>query len=88
MKGRAIVKTILTLGQNLGIEVVAEGIESQEQFTSLRNLGFSLGQGYYFSKPVNSELAERMLFENAESSLLHGLQDPGQIQDSAGIDAL
>jgi diguanylate cyclase (GGDEF)-like protein/PAS domain S-box-containing protein len=62
MKSRAIVKTILALGQNLGIEVVAEGIETKGQFHSIRDLGCRLGQGYFFSKPVDAETAGRLLF--------------------------
>jgi EAL domain-containing protein (putative c-di-GMP-specific phosphodiesterase class I) len=62
MKSRAIVKTILALGQNLDIEVVAEGIETKGQFHSIRDLGCRLGQGYFFSKPVDAETAGHLLF--------------------------
>lgn len=57
----AIVKTILNLGENLGIEVVAEGIETEEQLESLQMLGCRLGQGYLFSRPIDTKKAEKIL---------------------------
>jgi predicted signal transduction protein with EAL and GGDEF domain len=66
-KSRAIVKTILMLGKNLRVEVVAEGIETDGQFKSLRDLGCRLGQGYLFSKPINAEATGRLLVEKASS---------------------
>jgi diguanylate cyclase (GGDEF)-like protein/PAS domain S-box-containing protein len=54
-KSGAIVKTILMLGDNLGIEVVAEGIETISQLEKLRALGCTIGQGFLFSRPVDSE---------------------------------
>src|SRR5213075_371714 len=64
-KSAAIVKTILMLGENLGIEVVAEGIETVSQLEKLRDLGCSYGQGYLFSRPVDRETAEQFLEHGA-----------------------
>lgn len=63
MKIEAIVRSILMLGENLGIEVVAEGIETENQIRQLRSLGCKYGQGYFFSKPVAPEYAEKLLNE-------------------------
>jgi diguanylate cyclase (GGDEF)-like protein/PAS domain S-box-containing protein len=60
-KSGAIVKTILMLGENLGIDVVAEGIETLSQLEKLRALGCKSGQGYYFSRPIDVETAEKYL---------------------------
>ena len=60
-KSGAIVKTILMLGENLDLEVVAEGIETERQLELLRSLGCKLGQGYYFSRPIDVETAEQYL---------------------------
>ncbi|HBE84215.1 MAG TPA: hypothetical protein DDW24_15735, partial [Blastocatellia bacterium] len=60
-KSGAIVKTILMLGENLGIDVVAEGIETERQLESLRTLGCKLGQGYLFSRPVDASKARKLL---------------------------
>lgn len=62
-KSDAIVRTILMLGNNLELEVVAEGIETIEQLDMLRGLGCRLGQGYYFSRPVDAATAQRLLRE-------------------------
>jgi len=51
----AIVRAIRLLADSLGLEVIAEGIESEEQRQQLRLLGLSLGQGYLFSKPASAE---------------------------------
>ena len=60
-KSEEIVRSIITLGQNLKLEVVAEGIETESQLKLLRSLGCLAGQGYLFSKPVNGEYAEKLL---------------------------
>ncbi|MDZ4872596.1 MAG: Serine/threonine-protein kinase PknD [Chroococcidiopsis cubana SAG 39.79] len=56
-----IVQTIVTLARSLGIDAVAEGIETQLQLEKLQQLGCDLGQGYLFSQPVDSQKAEKWL---------------------------
>jgi diguanylate cyclase (GGDEF)-like protein len=53
----SIITTILSLAKNLGMEVVAEGIESEEQRDQLKALGCEYGQGYLFSPPVDKHAA-------------------------------
>lgn len=48
----AIVRAMSQLATELGMTVIAEGIETPEQLTSLKNIGVPYGQGYYFSKPI------------------------------------
>jgi diguanylate cyclase (GGDEF)-like protein len=50
----AIVRAIRLLADSLGLEVIAEGIETEEQRYQLRLLGLSLGQGYLFSRPASA----------------------------------
>jgi len=57
----AIVQAIVTLADNLGMEIVAEGIETLEQVAQLNALNCKFGQGYFFSKPVNEKMATEML---------------------------
>ncbi|WP_413168387.1 putative bifunctional diguanylate cyclase/phosphodiesterase [Capilliphycus salinus ALCB114379] len=52
-KDDAIVRAIIALADNLGMEVVAEGIETFEQWQQLRALGCEFGQGYLFAKPMD-----------------------------------
>jgi diguanylate cyclase (GGDEF)-like protein/PAS domain S-box-containing protein len=47
-----IVRTIVSLAQNLGMDVVAEGVETKEQLALLRRLDCENGQGFYFAKPM------------------------------------
>ncbi len=56
-----IVKTIITLGHNLGMYIVAEGIETVDQLEQLRSLQCEYGQGYFFAKPLPPEAAETLL---------------------------
>ena len=60
-KSRAIVKTILMLGENLGIGVVAEGIETETQLQQLLAMGCTHGQGYLFAHPIEAARAEKLL---------------------------
>jgi diguanylate cyclase (GGDEF)-like protein len=56
-----IVQTIVTLAHNLGMSVVAEGVETPIQQKTLRSLGCEFAQGYLFSKPVDSHSASRLI---------------------------
>jgi diguanylate cyclase (GGDEF)-like protein/PAS domain S-box-containing protein len=51
----AIVRTIITLAWNLGMEVVAEGVETMKQFLQLRSLQCDYAQGYFFYRPLKAE---------------------------------
>lgn len=52
ISNQMIVKSIIDIGHNLGMKVVAEGVETQEQLDLLTHFGCDLIQGYFFSKPV------------------------------------
>ena len=56
-----LVRMIITLANNLGLKVIAEGVETQEQLTYLLLSQCDQIQGYYFSKPVGAEEFEEML---------------------------
>jgi EAL domain-containing protein (putative c-di-GMP-specific phosphodiesterase class I) len=58
-----IVRTVVMLAQNLGMDVVAEGVETSEQLSLLQRLGCEFGQGYFFSKPVEASGAEKIIAE-------------------------
>ena len=69
-KSEEIVRTILTLADNLNLETVAEGVETDEQRRRLCELGCRFGQGYLFSKPVEASAAEKLLMQKCESETL------------------
>ncbi|GAA0797403.1 putative bifunctional diguanylate cyclase/phosphodiesterase [Spirilliplanes yamanashiensis] len=60
-----LARTIVQLGQSLGMSTVAEGIEQQGQLTALRRMGCDLAQGFFFSRPVPADVAGRLLREAA-----------------------
>jgi len=57
----AIVRTIIALGRNLGLKVVAEGVETAEQLQFLRAHACDEVQGYYFSRPIAAQAFENLL---------------------------
>jgi EAL domain-containing protein (putative c-di-GMP-specific phosphodiesterase class I) len=61
-----IVRTIVMLAQVLGMDVVAEGVETKEQLKLLRDLRCEYGQGYYFSRPSHPSDAEKIIVETNE----------------------
>ncbi len=61
-----IVRTINTLAHTLGMDVVAEGVETAEQFAQVRALGCEFGQGYFFSKPLDLKEAESLILADPQ----------------------
>ena len=57
----AVVQTIVQLAEKLRMHVVAEGIETLEQYTILQKIGCKSGQGFYFHKPMPLEEAQKLL---------------------------
>jgi diguanylate cyclase (GGDEF)-like protein/PAS domain S-box-containing protein len=56
-----IVRTIISLAKVLGLDVVAEGVETESQLSQLKDLGCQFGQGYSFSRPLSAEAAGALL---------------------------
>ncbi|MDL2280147.1 EAL domain-containing protein [Desulfovibrio sp. OttesenSCG-928-G11] len=56
-----IVRNLLSLGQDLGLSVIVEGIERQSQVESLLSAGCTLAQGYYFHRPLPVDQAQELL---------------------------
>jgi len=57
-----IVKTIIDLGKNFGLSLIAEGVETKEQQDYLQTINCEEIQGYYFSKPITAQLLEERFF--------------------------
>lgn len=66
---RGIASAILTLAQNLGLRVVAEGVEESEQVHYLLNQGCENAQGFLFSRPLSSEMMESYIVKERSTKL-------------------
>jgi PAS domain S-box-containing protein len=67
-----IIEMIITLAHKLNRKVVAEGIETAKQVEQLRQLGCELGQGYYFSQPVEAKTVLQLLRQPLASTRANG----------------
>ena len=65
-KSDAIIRAVSEMGATLGMEIVAEGLETIEQVDAVRRAGCTLGQGYYFSRAVPDYLAGMLLAQERE----------------------
>jgi diguanylate cyclase (GGDEF)-like protein len=81
-----IILAVIQMAKSLDLQVVAEGVESDDQFTMLRELGCDLFQGYLFSRPLPATLVIETLTENrsrllAEASLCSsGTSSPAHLR--------
>ena len=64
-----IVRTIVTLARNLGMKVIAEGVETQAQFDELKKLNCEGAQGYFFAAPMSFEKVQYFLNENGIANI-------------------
>jgi diguanylate cyclase (GGDEF)-like protein len=67
LEDTAIVRMIIDLAHTLGMEVIAEGVESEQQAELLQEMGCDLAQGFHFSEPLQLEAAVRFLTEERPS---------------------
>ncbi len=68
-KSDAIIRAVAEMGNTLGMDIVAEGLETIEQVQSVKDAGCNLGQGYYFSRAVPDYLAAMLLAQEREQDL-------------------
>ncbi|MCC0037537.1 MAG: EAL domain-containing protein [Brucellaceae bacterium] len=62
----AIVRSIILLGQNIGIGTTAEGIETEDQLIQITSEGCTTGQGYLFSRPLTAQDAQHFIVGRRE----------------------
>jgi len=67
-KGGALVSTIISLGHSLGLKVVAEGVETEEQSGLLARLGCDEIQGFLYSRPVPADVFEQQFLRRLQST--------------------
>jgi EAL domain-containing protein (putative c-di-GMP-specific phosphodiesterase class I) len=70
-----VVKTINTLANNLGMSVVAEGIETEDQLMQLKAMGCGYGQGYLFSRPLTTEAATLFVRKHSAVAMMSMVED-------------
>jgi EAL domain-containing protein (putative c-di-GMP-specific phosphodiesterase class I) len=63
-----VIRTILGLGARLGLRVIAEGIETEDQVSQLLAFGCQNGQGYLFGRPMTGDDMDRRLAAELEAS--------------------
>jgi diguanylate cyclase (GGDEF)-like protein len=68
LKSDAIIRAVSNMAATLGMDVVAEGLETREQVEAVRLAGCTLGQGYYFSRAVPDYVASLLLAQENELS--------------------
>lgn len=61
----AIIDAIVALASSLNLKTIAEGVETQSQWTLLKEIGCEQGQGYHFSKPILPDELEKLYFKGA-----------------------
>ncbi len=66
-KARILISSMIEMGLKLGYDIIAEGVETSEQFDVLKKLGCKNGQGYLFSKPISADEVS-ILLSKAEAS--------------------
>ena len=60
-KGEQIIRCVMKMAQNLDISITAEGVETEDQYIFLREIGCDVIQGYYFAKPMPETDYEKCL---------------------------
>ena len=70
-----IVRAIVTLARNLGMDTIAEGIETVKQLSQLKALKCEYGQGYFLSKPLDKEIVEHIIASEIANSQTVDVED-------------
>ena len=60
-RGRVIIENSITMSKQLGLTVIAEGVETREQIEFLKKVDCDIAQGYYYSKPIPTEDFDKLL---------------------------
>jgi diguanylate cyclase (GGDEF)-like protein len=82
----SLVMTIITLAHNLGLQVVAEGVETEEQLRFLHLLRCDEWQGYLYSKPVSANAFKELLDDNRQKQQLLSSPDFFKTKNTEKID--
>jgi EAL domain-containing protein (putative c-di-GMP-specific phosphodiesterase class I) len=64
-RARAIVQSVVALGHELGMEIIAEGVETVDVARILADMGCDVAQGYYFARPMAPDALRRFVEDRA-----------------------
>ncbi|QIZ05411.1 EAL domain-containing protein [Priestia megaterium] len=67
---KSVCRALVAMGRNLGMNVVAEGVEEMEQYQYLCSIGCHKIQGYYFGRPTSVDLVEKFFYKGVCPTLL------------------
>ena len=67
--GLELVRNLIRLGHDLGLDIIAEGVEEQQQIDKLYEYGCSIFQGYHFSPPLSPHQFENYVRQISEGTL-------------------
>jgi diguanylate cyclase (GGDEF)-like protein/PAS domain S-box-containing protein len=80
-----IVRSTIDLARNLGLDVVAEGVESEQVWEQLKALGCTTAQGYYLSRPIPAPALQTWLLQRRQSrGTVRAAQASVEVPDAAG----
>jgi diguanylate cyclase (GGDEF)-like protein len=72
-QNRVMVEAMVSLGNELGLEVIAEGVETPAQLEILRDLGCDIAQGFYYAKPLPADKIENILTSKKELQTIQSM---------------
>ncbi|HWH59058.1 MAG TPA: EAL domain-containing protein [Terriglobales bacterium] len=84
----AVVRSILNLGRNLGLSCVAEGVETTEQLTYLKNQKCAEMQGYLYSVPLPADDCSALMLAGSAVATLHGSRGSAKLVREPGVAAV
>lgn len=87
-ENREIIKTIASLASSLKLDIVAEGVETEEQLHQLRALGCDFGQGFYFAPPLDAPAAEALIGFSRISSINSMVESSVSNHDVTTVESL
>ena len=80
-RGARLARNICKMGHDLGLQILAEGIETEEQYRFMLDCGCSAFQGYYFDRPMASDALTRQVMSPAGRSKLRTFCAPVRVDD-------
>ena len=82
----AVVRAVINMGRDLGVSVIAEGVETKRQFEGLKALGCQSAQGFFFGEPRASTIGSRRGFGEARSQGWQAAKDalPDGLREAKG----